>query len=196
MNRLLNGTVYTAPPIKGSRFRATVVVVDSLDEAMAQLAAVRAADPDATHHCWAFKLASGAVRCSDDGEPSGTAGRPILARLEGSEVVDALVVVTRWYGGTKLGAGGLVRAYGRTAGDALADCPMVPWVPMVSLVLEYDYADAGAVVVVGCEARVALGPEPAGVVVEPAIGIGQVDPGAGHLAGLELDARHHGDLPQ
>lgn len=145
MNRLLNGTVYTAPPIKGSRFRATVVVVDSVDTAMARLAAVRAADPDATHHCWAFKLANGAVRCSDDGEPSGTAGRPILARLEGSEVVDALVVVTRWYGGTKLGAGGLVRAYGRTAGDALADCRMAPWVPMVSLVLEYDYADSGAV---------------------------------------------------
>lgn len=145
MNRLLNGTVHPAAPIKGSRFRATVVVVDTVDAAMAALGRIRAADPDATHHCWAFRLANGAVRCSDDGEPSGTAGRPILARLEGREVVDALVVVTRWYGGTKLGAGGLVRAYGRTAGDALAECLMQPWAPMVPLVLEYDYADAGAV---------------------------------------------------
>ena len=71
MNRLLNGTVYTAPPIKGSRFRATVRVVDSLDAAMAQLAELRAADPDATHHCWAFKLANGAVRaaCQQSARP-------------------------------------------------------------------------------------------------------------------------------
>lgn len=145
VNRVSRPHVFHAEPIKGSRFRATVQPVQTDDEALAALDAVRRADPDATHHCWAFRLASGGVRCSDDGEPSGTAGRPILARLEGRDLVDVLVVVTRWYGGTKLGAGGLVRAYGRTAGDALDEVGVEPWQKLVELVLTYDYADAGAV---------------------------------------------------
>jgi uncharacterized YigZ family protein len=145
VNRVLSDLEHTADPIKGSKFRASVLVVDSFDAAREALAGVRAADPDATHHCWAFRLADGGVRCSDDGEPSGTAGRPILARLEGRDLVDVLVVVTRWYGGTKLGAGGLVRAYGRTAGDALDRAEIEEWVPMTQLVLTCSYAHAGAV---------------------------------------------------
>ena len=150
---------YTSVPIKGSRFRASVRVVDSLDAARDALAEVRAADPDATHHCWAFRLANGGVRCSDDGEPSGTAGRPILARLEGRDLVDVLVVVTRWYGGTKLGAGGLVRAYGRTAGDALDRAEIEEWVAMAELVLMYGYPHSGAVEAVVADGEVTYGAE-------------------------------------
>jgi uncharacterized YigZ family protein len=76
---------------------------------------------DATHHCWAFRLfAEGRQRSSDAGEPSGTAGKPILAAIEGANVHDAGVVVVRWYGGVKLGTGGLARAYRDTAAQALS----------------------------------------------------------------------------
>ena len=78
---------------------------------------------DATHHCWAFRLFdSGAVRqrSADAGEPSGTAGKPILSAIEGAGVHDVAVVVVRWYGGVKLGSGGLTRAYRDTAAKALA----------------------------------------------------------------------------
>lgn len=145
MNRVVAPVVFWSEPIKGSRFRATVLPVQDADEASAALAEVRRGDPDATHHCWALRLASGGVRASDDGEPSGTAGRPILARLEGRDVVDALVVVSRWYGGTKLGAGGLVRAYGRTAGDALDRAELAAWEVRVEVVLRADYADDGVI---------------------------------------------------
>lgn len=134
-----------AEAIKGSRFVARVQPVATVEEALAVLDQSRAEHPDASHHCWAFRLASSAVRCSDDGEPSGTAGRPILARLEGRDLVDVMVVVVRWFGGTKLGAGGLVRAYGRTAGDALDLAETAPWVLRVPVRVLHDYADGAAV---------------------------------------------------
>uniref|UniRef100_UPI002898280F IMPACT family protein n=1 Tax=Acinetobacter variabilis TaxID=70346 RepID=UPI002898280F len=75
-------------------------------------------DPTTTHQCWAWKIGHH-VRFNDDGEPSGTAGRPILATIEGNELTNVLVLVNRWYGGIKLGTGGLVRAYGGCAGQCL-----------------------------------------------------------------------------
>ena len=75
-------------------------------------------DPSITHQCWAWKIGHN-VRFNDDGEPSGTAGRPILATIEGNELTNILVLVNRWYGGIKLGTGGLVRAYGGCAGQCL-----------------------------------------------------------------------------
>ena len=83
---------------------------------------------DATHHCWAFRLfASGETRqrSSDAGEPSGTAGKPILAAIEGADVHDVGVVVVRWYGGVKLGTGGLARAYRETAAETLRIAPLI-----------------------------------------------------------------------
>ena len=74
---------------------------------------------DATHHVWAIRLADGTTRYDDDGEPSGTGGRPILASIEAADLVDTVCVVTRYFGGTKLGAGGLARAYGQAASLAL-----------------------------------------------------------------------------
>jgi uncharacterized YigZ family protein len=111
---------FIAAPIKGSRFIADVLPVTTPNEAMRQLKAIRTISADATHHCWAYRLyAAGQSRSSDDGEPGGSAGRPILAQIEGHSLFDVLVVVTRFYGGTKLGVGGLIRAYGGAAGKAL-----------------------------------------------------------------------------
>src|SRR4051812_2651564 len=106
---------------KGSRFLC--LLAPAADEAQARqvIAAARAAHPSANHHCWAYVLgADGAVqRSSDDGEPGGTAGLPMLQMLTRRGVRCAVAVVTRWFGGTKLGAGGLARAYGGAVGEAL-----------------------------------------------------------------------------
>jgi uncharacterized YigZ family protein len=102
--------------IERSRFLATALPVDSPDTAMEALRI--SADGDATHNCWAYRIGD-AYRSSDDGEPAGTAGRPILSAIDGQAMDRVVVVVTRWYGGIKLGAGGLVRAYGGTAAECL-----------------------------------------------------------------------------
>ena len=102
--------------VKKSRFLAQAVPIDGADQAMASLRDI--ADPDATHNCWAYRSGQ-AYRFSDDGEPGGTAGRPILSAIDGQGLDGVLVVVTRWYGGVNLGAGGLVRAYGGTAAECL-----------------------------------------------------------------------------
>lgn len=134
-------------PIKGSRFIATVVPVTNEAVAKEALAAVRAEMPDAGHHCSAWRLAAPAVdRASDDGEPGGSAGRPILAQLVGRELVNTAVIVSRFWGGTKLGVGGLVRAYGGAAGLALDRADTVLWVVRVGGVLTHDHGDTDAVV--------------------------------------------------
>lgn len=97
MRAVLAGVDFEAEPIKGSRFLARVRPVTSSEEAMAALRDSEEEHPDATHHCWAFRLADGGVRCHDAGEPSGTAGRPILARLEGRDLVDVMVIVVHDY---------------------------------------------------------------------------------------------------
>ena len=93
--------------VKHSRFLAQAGPVDSAEAAHAFMATV--ADPTATHNCWAWRVGD-QYRSSDDGEPAGTAGRPILAAIDGQGYDRVAVVVTRWFGGIKLGAGGLVRA--------------------------------------------------------------------------------------
>ena len=98
--------------IKRSGFIAHAGRVDSLADTLAFYEAV--ADPSATHNCWAWKL-DHRYRFNDDGEPASTAGKPIFVALEGKDVDHAMVVVTRYFGGTKLGAGGLVRAYAGAA---------------------------------------------------------------------------------
>ncbi len=136
---------FEPPPVKGSRFLATVAPATTAAEALAVVESLQQQCPRANHHCWAFVLADGSRRCSDDGEPSGSAGRPILARIEGREAQNIVVVVTRWFGGTKLGVGGLVRAYGGCAGQGLDAAEPVELVVLVSVGLTYCYADTGAV---------------------------------------------------
>jgi len=133
--------------IKGSRFLADVAPVVTPEEAEAFLAEVRAELDDATHHCWAYRLGcrSPRFRSSDDGEPGGSAGRPILQQLEGHELSDAVVVVTRWFGGTKLGVGGLMRAYGGAAGHALDRVERRVVVIRRELSITYPYECSGAV---------------------------------------------------
>lgn len=116
----LAGPAHAEPPkVKGSRFVGDAAPVADEDEALAFVEAISRREPDASHHCWAFRLAGGRERSSDDGEPGGTAGPPILRRLQGADLVDVVVVVTRWFGGTKLGTGGLVKAYGECTAAVL-----------------------------------------------------------------------------
>ncbi len=102
--------------IKKSRFQAIAVPVANEQDVKDFLEISK--DISTTHQCWAWKIGNN-VRFNDDGEPSGTAGRPILATIEGNELSNILVLVNRWYGGVKLGTGGLVRAYGGCAGQCL-----------------------------------------------------------------------------
>lgn len=108
---------------KKSRFLGEAVHIESEEEASAYIAGIRKKYYDARHHCYAWVLGEGSERkkSSDDGEPSGTAGQPILRVIEGSGCTNVLVIVTRYFGGTLLGTGGLVRAYTQAARAALED---------------------------------------------------------------------------
>ena len=112
--------------VLNSRFIATAAPVFSVDEAKAFIARIKAEFPDASHNVPIYLIGHGnstVAHCHDDGEPSGTAGRPALAVLRGSGLGDVAVVVTRYFGGTKLGTGGLVRAYGDAVRAVLEDLP-------------------------------------------------------------------------
>lgn len=107
---------------------------------MVELDALRAQYPDATHICWAL-LAGGQSGMSDDGEPSGTAGRPILEVLRHHDVDGVLGAVVRYYGGIKLGAGGLVRAYTDAIATAMQGADRIERIALADLIIEIDYAD-------------------------------------------------------
>ena len=125
---------------KRSRFLGLVQPVGSEDEARAVIAACKKQYHDARHNCWAYILHSGQKRYSDDGEPQGTAGQPILNVLEREGVQDVLCVVTRYFGGILLGAGGLCRAYTKAAKDALDDAGISELRPWSVLRLDCPYA--------------------------------------------------------
>lgn len=118
--------------IENSEFLAFAARADTPEEALAQLAALRERYPDATHHCWAYRIGP-LYRFGDDGEPGGTAGAPILRAIEGQGVDHVMVVVVRYYGGVKLGTGGLVRAYGGTASECLRTAPRLKVRPRQTL---------------------------------------------------------------
>jgi uncharacterized YigZ family protein len=124
--------------IRKSRFLALAAPVESTEQALAFVREV--GDPTATHNCWAYRIGQD-YRFNDDGEPGGTAGRPILQAIEGQAMDRVAVVVTRWFGGIKLGAGGLVRAYGGTAAECLRRAERVPIVAMARLGLRCDFAE-------------------------------------------------------
>lgn len=124
--------------IRKSRFLALAAPVTSTDQALAFVR--EAGDPTATHNCWAYRIGQD-YRFNDDGEPGGTAGRPILQAVDGQQMDRVVVVVTRWFGGIKLGAGGLVRAYGGTAAECLRRAERVPIIPMATLALSCGFAD-------------------------------------------------------
>jgi uncharacterized YigZ family protein len=134
-------------PIKKSCFVADVAPVSSPEEALSFIAGVQKKHSDAGHHCYGWRLQAGDAgwRVSDDGEPSGTAGMPILARIDGQDLCGIVVVVTRWFGGTKLGKGGLIRAYGGAAAAVLSEAEVVVVRQTVSVQIRFDYSDQSAV---------------------------------------------------
>jgi uncharacterized YigZ family protein len=131
---------------KGSVFLA--VIGPAADEAAAKaaLASLEREMPDATHHCWAWRLGSPPrERGSDAGEPAGTAGVPILQVLRGAGLSDVMAVVVRWFGGVKLGKGGLARAYAGAAREALQGLPVIARAPTARVAVEVPYERVGAV---------------------------------------------------
>ncbi|GAA2097267.1 YigZ family protein [Brevibacterium salitolerans] len=144
--RTLRGAAEAEIEIKHSRFLGLVAPVASEEEARTLIAQRRSAHPKARHHCTAFVLDPDARtrRFSDDGEPAGTAGAPILDVLTGRDLTYVLCVVTRYFGGTLLGAGGLVRAYGEAASAAADAARIDTFAERTPLTLTADYALAAA----------------------------------------------------
>lgn len=132
---------------KKSRFIAQVFPINTEEEALEYLAGVRKKHYDARHNCFAYVLGekNETERCSDDGEPSGTAGRPILDVITGRGIHDVLVVVTRYFGGTLLGTGGLVRAYSAAAKQGFENCKVVEKRRGYHVTVRTDYTDLGKI---------------------------------------------------
>jgi len=130
--------------IKRSRFIGRIAPAQTPEAALEFLAGIRAKHRDASHNVWAYSLRDGQMRCSDDGEPQGTAGMPVLDTLLKQDLVDCVVVVTRYFGGTLLGTGGLTRAYGQSASEAIAAAGAVVMAPCRVLRVTCDYSFYGA----------------------------------------------------
>ena len=128
--------------IRKSRFLAIACPVESEAEAKQYLAEL--SDPSANHNCWAFRIGQ-TYRFSDAGEPSGTAGKPILQAIDGQALDRTLVIVTRWFGGILLGSGGLIRAYGGTAAMCLRAAAKTEYVERVSLTVSLGFSDLALV---------------------------------------------------
>jgi uncharacterized YigZ family protein len=135
--------------IDRSRFICTVERVQSMEEAQAFIRAMNTEFADATHNCWAYVVgapgSTDRIGMSDDGEPHGTAGRPMLTVLQHCGIGEIAAVVTRYYGGTKLGTGGLVKAYGGAVQEALLTLLVAERVDTVTATFEVGYAQIGAV---------------------------------------------------
>ena len=144
--KILKSKVQTETIVKGSRFLAEAIPCQKQEEARSILKAQKEKYSDATHVVHAFMLgkAGEVMGMSDDGEPGGTAGRPVLDVLKGSGATDIMLTVTRWFGGTLLGTGGLVKAYGAAAKELLSKCQEIgaleEYVPKKEFSFECDYA--------------------------------------------------------
>ena len=131
--------------VNKSRFIGRCFPVSSEEEALARLDEIRKLHHDATHNCWAYNLRGGIMRFSDDGEPGGTAGMPIMDTLIRSETLDAIIIVTRYFGGILLGSGGLVRAYSKSASDALSSAGGLQMLPCSEIEFYVDYSRYGGI---------------------------------------------------
>jgi uncharacterized YigZ family protein len=131
--------------VKKSRFIGTLVRAATEEEARAAIETVRKRYWDAGHNCSAYRIGPGGhlQRTSDDGEPAGTAGAPMLAVLTRRDLTDTVAVVTRYFGGILLGTGGLIRAYGRAVSEAIDAIGVVERRPVVLMEVEAEHADAG-----------------------------------------------------
>ena len=132
---------------KGSKFLAYAYPISSIEDFEYCLEEVKSVHPKARHHCYAYRLGieGDVFRANDDGEPSGTAGKPILGQLLSQDLSDTLVVVVRYFGGTKLGASGLIRAYKDATFDAIAKANKKNKVLSDEFKLTFDYGEMGHV---------------------------------------------------
>lgn len=145
---------YTAPratfqkelEIKKSIFLATLILVKNEEEAQEAIAKMKKEKRDATHNCSAYRIGTERIyeKSSDDGEPQGTAGHPMLHVLQMNELTNTLAIVTRWFGGIKLGAGGLTRAYTQSLADAVKEADLVRYTPHEKYTVSFPYTTAGA----------------------------------------------------
>ena len=145
---------YTAPratfqkelEIKKSIFLATLIPVKNEEEAQEAIAKMKKEQRDATHNCSAYRIGTERIyeKSSDDGEPQGTAGHPMLHVLQMNELTNTLAIVTRWFGGIKLGAGGLTRAYTQSLADAVKEADLVRYTPHEKYTVSFPYTTAGA----------------------------------------------------
>ena len=131
--------------IKGSKFIGHVFHVVSKSQAESVYDNWRAKYHDATHNCFAYRISESEFRYSDDGEPSGTAGKPIFQVLEGAGLVQTLIIVTRYFGGTKLGTGGLIRAYSDTAKAVLSQTKIEEKTRYITQNIESTYENLSTV---------------------------------------------------
>lgn len=127
---------------RGSKFLAFSYPIDDLDAMKEHLKVLKKAHPKANHHCYAFRLGTDGLsyRASDDGEPAGSAGRPILGQIDSFELTDILVVVVRYFGGTLLGVPGLINAYKEATAGALAAASIIEKNIEHKVQLEFDYS--------------------------------------------------------
>ncbi len=137
--RTIKDPVHIEMVEKKSRFLCGLYPVESETEALHHLSLARKEHWNASHHCSAFRLRDGVERASDDGEPSGTAGRPMLHVLTQQHVTDILAIVTRYFGGVLLGAGGLARAYGGAVAHALSQASLMAYEPHDSYQFSLQY---------------------------------------------------------
>jgi uncharacterized YigZ family protein len=133
----LTATARLAQEIRKSKFVANATNVASQEAALEFLKLI--GDPGATHNCWAWRMGQH-YRFNDDGEPAGTAGKPILQAIDGQSIDNVMVVVTRWFGGIKLGAGGLMRAYGGCAAECLRQAEKIELVESVRVEFAIEFA--------------------------------------------------------
>ncbi len=134
----LSAPARLAQEIRKSKFVANAANVASEDAAMELLQQV--ADVTATHNCWAWRIGQ-RYRFSDDGEPASTAGKPILQAIDGQNIDNVIVVVTRWFGGIKLGVGGLMRAYGGCAAECLRQAAKTQLIESVRVEFAVEFAE-------------------------------------------------------
>ena len=187
--------------IKRSRFIARIDRVDSAEQARAMISEVRSAMPDARHHCTAFIVPSeGALpisRSSDDGEPSGTAGRPMLDVLAGVPLVGVVAVVTRYFGGTLLGTGGLVRAYSQAVREALEGARLVRREVVPVSLFTVSHREAGRYIAElsgrGCKPEVDYGDDGTHISV-PSLDVESIEALVARLSQGAIAVEHGGEV--
>lgn len=140
--KTITGTAYAEFKDRGSKFHGYAFPARSAEEIRQHLQGLKKEHPKAVHHCYAYRLGTDGLqfRANDDGEPSGSAGRPILGQIDSAGLTDVLVVVVRYFGGTLLGVPGLINAYKTAACDSLSQAAVIEKNIEHKIVLEYDYS--------------------------------------------------------